>query len=246
MKNDSSQKFSRALEFHRAGHLDRAEDAYLALLQISPSHSGALHNLGVVLAQKRKQKEAISYFDQAIAVLPDYAEAYNNRGSAQLMLGHLDQALHSYNESLRIKPDYWEASLNLAHALMRLNRPQDALKISSNLLEINPNHYKAQFDCGLFNVALGNLDDACRCFSKTMALRQSEQKIQETLRNLQGSRTIIVAAHRFSTIADADTIICLEQGSIVEQGSRSQLLANSGHFSKWWHQQSIGVADKDT
>ena len=141
MKDDISQMFLRALEIHKAGHLDHAEESYLALLQTSPHYSSALHNMGVVLAQKRKQNEAIAYFDRAIAAVPDYAEAYNNRGSAQLMLGHLDQALHSYNESLRIKPDYWEASLNLAHALMRLNKPQDALKISSNLLEINPNHY---------------------------------------------------------------------------------------------------------
>ena len=175
MKDDISQMFLRALEIHKAGHLDLAAESYLALLQTSPHHSTALHNMGVVLAQKRKQNEAIAYFDRAIAAVPDYAEAYNNRGNALLALGHVDQAIVSYNKSLKIKPDYGEASLNLAHALMRSNRAQEALKIYSDLLDINPDNYRAQLDFGLANFALGNINDACHCFSKTMALRQSEQ-----------------------------------------------------------------------
>ena len=174
MLDNTSQEFLRALEFHKAGRLDDAEDAYLVLLQRSPDHSSALHNMGVVLAQKRKQIEAIFYFDRAIAALPDYAEAYNNRGSALLALGRLDQALHSYNQSLEINPDYWEASLNLANVFMRLNRYQDALNIYSGVLEIAPENYRAKFNSGLACFALGNLDDACNYFLQTMAIRKSE------------------------------------------------------------------------
>ena len=121
MLDSASQYFFRALEFHKAGRLNDAEGAYLALLQKSPNHSSALHNMGVVLAQKRKQIEAISYFDRAIVSQPDYAEAFNNRGSAQLALGHLQQAVDSYNQALKCKPAYSEASLNLANVLIFMN-----------------------------------------------------------------------------------------------------------------------------
>ena len=149
MLDSASQYFFRALEFHKAGRLNDAEGAYLALLQKSPNHSSALHNMGVVLAQKRKQIEAISYFDRAIVSQPDYAEAFNNRGSAQLALGHLQQAVDSYNQALKCKPAYSEASLNLANVLIRLKRHQDALGIYSNLIETSPDNYKAIFSSGL-------------------------------------------------------------------------------------------------
>ena len=69
MLDSTSQEYLRALELHKAGRLDDAEEAYLVLLQKSPNHSSALHNMGVVLAQKRKQIEAISYFNRAIGVV---------------------------------------------------------------------------------------------------------------------------------------------------------------------------------
>ncbi|SVC15496.1 uncharacterized protein METZ01_LOCUS268350, partial [marine metagenome] len=108
MLDSIRKEFQRALEFHKAGRLDNAENAYLTLLINEPNHSSALHNMGVILAQKHKQQEAIGYFDRAIVALPDYAEAFNNKGSALLALGKLDQAVTCYKKSLKIRPDYWE------------------------------------------------------------------------------------------------------------------------------------------
>ena len=89
MLDSIRKEFQRALEFHKAGRLDSAEDAYLTLLINEPNHSSALHNMGVILAQKHKQQEAIVYFDRAIAALPDYAEAFNNRVVHFLLLEKL-------------------------------------------------------------------------------------------------------------------------------------------------------------
>ena len=129
MPNSISEEFQRALEFHKAGRLDKAENAYLTLVSKEPNNSSALHNVGVVLAQKHKQKEAIKYFDRAICVLPDYPEAFNNRGSTLLALGEFDQAVASYKQSLKIRPDYAEAEQNLANAFMKLSKLQKALDI---------------------------------------------------------------------------------------------------------------------
>ena len=175
MPDSIRKEFHRALEFHKVGHLDNAEDAYLTLLIKQPYHSSALHNMGVILAQKHKQQEAIGYFDRAIVALPDYAEAFNNKGSALLALGKIDQAVASYKQSLKIRPDYWEAELNLANTLMKMNEQRKALDVYAKLLKIDPHNYSATFNAGLANLALGKLDNAQQCFFKTMIMRQSEQ-----------------------------------------------------------------------
>jgi len=60
---------------------------------------------------------------------------------------------------------------------------------------------------------------------------QSEQMIQEAMEVLRQNRTVIIIAHRLSTIENADQIMVLEHGKIIEQGSHQQLLAKQGHYA---------------
>ena len=52
----------------------------------------------------------------------------------------------------------------------------------------------------------------------------SERMIQRALEDLHSSRTVVVIAHRLSTIENADEIIVLDEGHIIEQGNREGLL----------------------
>jgi ATP-binding cassette subfamily C protein len=62
---------------------------------------------------------------------------------------------------------------------------------------------------------------------------ENEAKIQEALERLKGKMTIIVIAHRLSTIRNADQVIVLEQGEIIQQGGFAQLAEEkSNTFSK--------------
>ncbi|MDD2222668.1 MAG: ABC transporter ATP-binding protein/permease [Pseudomonas sp.] len=65
----------------------------------------------------------------------------------------------------------------------------------------------------------------------------SEQVILDALNEVSRQRTTLVIAHRLSTVSDADTILVMEQGEIVESGSHSQLLELKGYYAKLWQQQ---------
>ncbi|GHB74944.1 ABC transporter ATP-binding protein [Streptomyces viridiviolaceus] len=72
---------------------------------------------------------------------------------------------------------------------------------------------------------------------------QTEQAVRRALATLEGERTILVIAHRLETIADADTVVMLEEGRIVEQGRPAELLARGGRFAAFRQSHHSAVAD---
>ena len=66
---------------------------------------------------------------------------------------------------------------------------------------------------------------------------QSEQAILSAIKEVAEHRTSLVIAHRLSTIVDADNIIVMQQGEIVEQGTHQDLLVKKGHYHKMWQLQ---------
>src|SRR5699024_5819533 len=63
---------------------------------------------------------------------------------------------------------------------------------------------------------------------------QTERAIQEELNLISRNRTTLIIAHRLSTVVDADQIIVMEKGTIVEQGTHQQLLAKGGKYAAMW------------
>ena len=69
---------------------------------------------------------------------------------------------------------------------------------------------------------------------------RTEEAIQTTLRRARQGRTTLVIAHRLSTIVDADQILVLKKGRIVERGTHAELLAADGEYSQLWRRQTRG------
>jgi ATP-binding cassette subfamily B protein len=67
---------------------------------------------------------------------------------------------------------------------------------------------------------------------------QTERDIQDSLRMMGQGRSVITIAHRLSTIVDADRIIVLEKGEIVEEGRHEDLVAQGGRYAAMWARQS--------
>src|SRR5450759_3622611 len=66
---------------------------------------------------------------------------------------------------------------------------------------------------------------------------KTEKAIQAELREISSNRTTLVIAHRLSTIVDADQILVMEHGRIVEHGNFRELIDRNGKFAEMWHLQ---------
>ena len=77
----------------------------------------------------------------------------------------------------------------------------------------------------VFDEATSNVDAA------------SEAAIGEVIASLAGEHTVIVVAHRLSTIVDADQILVLERGRIAERGTHDELLSGAGAYARMWNSQ---------
>jgi len=87
----------------------------------------------------------------------------------------------------------------------------------------------------LKNPAILLLDEATSALDS-----QTEQGIQESLAMMGKGRTVLTIAHRLSTVVDADRIVVLDAGEVVEEGSHAQLLALDGRYARMWERQSDG------
>jgi len=76
---------------------------------------------------------------------------------------------------------------------------------------------------------------------------RTEQEIHQNLRAVSRGTTTLIIAHRLSTVVDADEILFIEDGRVVERGSHGALLALDGHYaSMWWRQQQERIEDGAT
>ena len=74
---------------------------------------------------------------------------------------------------------------------------------------------------------------------------RTEKEIQASLNEVSRARTTLVIAHRLSTVINADEILVLSEGRVVERGRHSELLALNGLYRQMWERQSNGFTEID-
>ena len=73
----------------------------------------------------------------------------------------------------------------------------------------------------------------------------TERAIQEAMEKMSGSRTVLVVAHRLSTIRNASKVLVMEDGRIVEQGTHRDLLARRGRYWEMVEHQRLDLVSGD-
>ena len=73
----------------------------------------------------------------------------------------------------------------------------------------------------------------------------TEREIQSALTAVSKDRTTLVIAHRLSTVVDADEILVLDHGEIIERGRHSELVARGGHYASMWNKQKEAAAVRE-
>ena len=74
---------------------------------------------------------------------------------------------------------------------------------------------------------------------------RSERDIHRALSSLSEGRSVLVIAHRLSTIRDADQILVVDRGRIVERGTHDRLIALDGAYARLWRTQNPGQGGPD-
>ena len=111
------QALRRAQAHFEAGRLGEAELGLLDVLERAPDNAVAMNDLGNVLLERRRLREAVERYREALAIRPDWAVAHGNLGIALMSMGRLAEAVGCYRQALMLDPGYAKAHSMLIFAL---------------------------------------------------------------------------------------------------------------------------------
>jgi tetratricopeptide (TPR) repeat protein len=180
---DVPQVLQAALRQHQAGQFAEAEVAYRQILAVAPSHTDALHLLGLVCHQTGRADLAIDFITAALRTNPAFAEAHYNLGKAYQDAQRIEDAVRSYERAVELRPAMAEAWFNLGNARRELARLDDAVTAFRAALRARPSYAKALTNLGSVLTELHRDDEAVAVLSQALSLQPENPRIHNNLGN---------------------------------------------------------------
>jgi len=171
----------QGLGHHRQHNLTGAADCYRAILATDPTHSDALHLLGLTYAQQELHHEAIELYKQALAQTPIFAGAYNNLGISYNTIGEFALAIDSFKKSLKIEANSPDTHNNLGNAFSKIDKREEAIKHFKKAIQINPNHTDAYYNLGNTLNKLYRHEEAIDNFNHALKLNPKHKNAYSNL-----------------------------------------------------------------
>lgn len=136
------------------------------------------HSKGISSLQAKQWKQAILYFDRAIAISPNHPEAWHGRGDALANLEHYEEALANFNRVIQFAPKCQKTWVFRGVVLIHLEDYRSAWESCERAIEIRPDNREAWLFRGAALQKLGRYKEAYASFDraagkqKTVPLRQ--------------------------------------------------------------------------
>ena len=129
-------------------------------------------------------KEAIRFYDEAIAKDSAFVDAWNNKGLVQMKQAKYDEAIYSFDRAVEYKPDYGEALLNNARANLAVHQHFAALEQIAQLAKVWPDTSVLYFTQGLIHSEMGDDDTALADFLLASKLDSTNAEIPVNIANI--------------------------------------------------------------
>ena len=207
---------------------------------VGPSGSGKSTLLSLLMGLYKPTKGAIYINDIDIA----------NYDSSVLrhLIGYVFQQAYLFKGSIKDNLTLFDTSISfddMVHAAKQVNL--------DNMIEQLPEGYNTPV--GYLGSLLSDGQKQLLAFGRTLIRKtpillldeatanidsHTEKQIQASIENIRGTKTIVSIAHRLSTVQDANKIVYMEYGKIIESGSFDKLINSKGAFYNLWSNQQSG------